>query len=189
VLVGLDPNDPHPEQRDQSVFGIPNLDTWLKSPGNRVTVLRHLLILVMDWMAAGAPRSTHTMRQFTGWTQATGGFLAHHSIGGFLDNVEDVREADEENAEWVSFLAKWHELNPDARRSSQYIRQSADIDFATGDRWAGAFLTDEAGKVPTAKSLGRKLTGHIGRWHGSYVLRSEADSHLNARVYWVGAKP
>lgn len=64
VLVRLDPNDPQP---DQTGFGTPHLDDWLKKPANCVTVLRHLLILVMDWINAGAPRSGHTMRQFTRW--------------------------------------------------------------------------------------------------------------------------
>lgn len=192
VLVRLDPNDPHPDQRDQSRFGIPNLDTWLKNAANRATVLRHLLILAVDWMAAGAPRSAHTMRQFTTWAAATGGFLGHHGIAGFLANVDEVREADEENAEWVGFLAKWHELNSGQRRSSRHIRLSADIDMDSAgrpmDRWQGAFLTDDNGKLPSAKSLGRLLTGHVGRWHGSYVLRSETDKTTNARAYWVETK-
>lgn len=192
VLVRLDPNEPHPDQRDQSKFGIPHLDSWLKHPANRVTVLRHLLVLVMDWMAAGAPRSTHTMRQFTTWAAATGGFLAHHGIDGFLGNLAEVRAADEENAEWVTFLAKWHALNGTAHRGVRHIRLSAELEFAKNgsgiDRWEGAFLTDDSGKMPSGKSLGRLLTAHIGRWHGDYVLRSELDKASNARTYWVEAK-
>jgi hypothetical protein len=192
VLVRLDPKEPHPDQRDQNTFGIPNLDTWLKETGHRAEVLRHLLILVMDWMAAGAPRSSHTMRQFTTWAKATGGFLAHHGIDGFLDNVEDVREADEENAEWVTFLAKWHELNGEQKRPVRHVRQTADIEmihFKPVDHWQGTFLTDDNGKIPSAKSLGKWLTGHVGRWHGSYVLHSEMNKITNARVYWVEKKP
>jgi hypothetical protein len=156
-----------------------------------VIALRHILILVMDWMAAGAPRSAHMMRQFTTWAQATGGFLAHHAIEGFLANVENVREADEENAEWVSFLAKWHEQYGDRRVSVRVIRQSADVEVGAGgpvDRWQGAFLTDDQGRIPSSKSLGRWLTGHIGRWHGRFVLRSVIDASANARAYWVETK-
>jgi hypothetical protein len=188
VLVRLDPNDPHPDQRDQSGFGIPHLDTWLKSPENRVTVLRHLLILVMDWISAGAPRSGHMMRQFTSWAQATGGVLAHHGIDGFLDNLAEVREADDDNAEWVAFLARWHEINGSEPLSARRLRMQAEIDIVDGrpvDRFEGAFLTDDLGRAPSAKSLGRTLTGHVGRWHGQHVLRSGMDSHANARVFWV----
>lgn len=188
ALVRLDPNDPHPDQRDQTGFGIPHLDDWLKVPANRVTVLRHLLILVMDWINAGAPRSGHTMRQFTSWAGAAGGFLAHHGIDGFLDNLDDMREADDENTEWVAFLARWHELNGDRRVTSRTLRHSAEIDIVNDkpvDHWEGAFLTDDNGRIPSAKSIGRLLTGHIGRWHGNYVLRGTKDSHANALVYWV----
>ncbi|MEV6604740.1 hypothetical protein [Kutzneria sp. NPDC051319] len=188
VLVRLDPNDPHPDQRDQSGFGIPHLDSWLKVPENRTTVLRHLLILVMDWIGAGAPRSGHTMRQFTSWAQATGGVLAHHGIDGFLDNLAEVREADDENAEWVAFLARWHEINGSTPLSARALRMQAEIDLVGGqpvDPFEGAFLTDDLGRPPSAKSLGRTLTGHVGRWHGTHVLRSGMDSHANARVFWV----
>jgi hypothetical protein len=191
VLVRLDPNDPHPDQRDQSGFGIPHLDTWLKEPANQVVVLRHLLILVMDWIGAGAPVSGHAMRQFTTWAQATGGFLAHHAIDGFLDNLTQLREADDENAEWVAFLARWRGVNADRRVSARQLRQQAELDIVNGqpvDRWEGAFLTGDQGKTPSAKSLGRWLTGHIGRYHGQFVLRSEMDSHTNSRVFWVEAQ-
>jgi hypothetical protein len=188
VLVRLDPDDPHPDQRDQTQFGIPHLDTWLKDHRNRITVLRHLLILVMDWITAGAPRSGHTMRQFTSWAQATGGLLAHHGIDGFLDNLADLREADDEDAEWVAFLIRWTELNADRPISVRHLRQQAEIDMANGhpvDRWEGAFLTDDMGRIPPPKSIGRILTGHIGRYHGNHVLRSAIDSHANSRVFWV----
>ncbi len=192
VLIRLDPNDPHPETRDQAGFGIPHLDQWLKVAANRVTLLRHLLILVMDWMAAGAPRSAHTMRQFTAWAAATGGLLAHHGIDGFLDNLDQVREADEDNAEWAAFLARWHDLYGPAKKTAREIRLSADIDTdSTGrpvDRWQGTFLTDDKGRVPSGKSVGRLLTGHLGRWHGPYVLRSEISTVTNCRIYWVEAK-
>ena len=56
-------------------------------PGARqpAPVLWHLLVLVADWTRQGAPRRAGlTMRQFTRWAEAIGGFLAHHGIEGFL---------------------------------------------------------------------------------------------------------
>ncbi|WP_051386070.1 hypothetical protein [Actinokineospora inagensis] len=188
VLIRLDPNDPHPDQRDQTRFGIPHLDTWLKEPTHRTQVLRHLLVLVMDWINNNAPRSTHSMRQFTTWAQATGGLLAHHGISGFLDNLGDLRETDDDNQEWASFLACWHTINDDRPVSARKLRMQAEIDMVNGrpvDRWEGTFLTDDLGRAPSAKSLGRTLTGHIGRWHGNHVLRSGMDPRANARVFWV----
>ncbi|MEU4801200.1 hypothetical protein [Actinosynnema sp. NPDC023587] len=188
VLVRLDPDDPHPDQRDQTAFGIPHLDNWLKHPDNRITVLRHLLVLAMDWINAGAPRTGHTMRQFTTWAAASGGLLAHHGIDGFLDNLAEMREADDDDAEWTGFLARWHELNHDRPVTSRHLRQSAEIDIVNNqpvDRWEGAFLTDDQGRTPSTKSIGRILTGHIGRWHGDHVIRSAMDPHAKARVFWT----
>jgi hypothetical protein len=48
VRVRLDPDMPHPEQRDQSGFGIPGLDQWITDPANQLTVLWHVLVLVLD---------------------------------------------------------------------------------------------------------------------------------------------
>ncbi|ANZ36885.1 hypothetical protein BBK82_13170 [Lentzea guizhouensis] len=192
ALVRLDPNDPHPDQRDQTGFGIPHLDDWLKKPANRVTVLRHLLILVMDWINAGAPRSGHTMRQFTSWADAAGGFLAHHSIDGFLDNLEEMREADDENTEWTAFLAQWHELHGDQRLRSKVLCHSAEpqlIGDQLVDRWEGTFLTDDRDRILSPKSIGKLLTGHVGRWHGRHVLRSTLDKHANSLVFWVETSP
>ena len=53
VWVRLDPNCPRPEAR--TGFTIPNLDSWILDPVNRATVLRHVLTLVLDWTANGAP--------------------------------------------------------------------------------------------------------------------------------------
>ncbi|WP_223165697.1 hypothetical protein [Lentzea indica] len=188
ALVRLDPNDPHPDQRDQTGFGIPHLDQWLKKPANRVTVLRHLLILVMDWINAGAPRSGHTMRQFSTWAGAAGGFLAHHGVDGFLDNLAEMREADDENTAWTAFLARWHELHGDTELRARVLCHSAEPELKGGqlvDRWDGTFLTDERDRIPSSKSMGKLLTGHIGRWHGPHVLRSKHDKSANSLVFWV----
>ncbi|WP_183552284.1 hypothetical protein, partial [Nocardioides albus] len=75
VWVRLDPDCPHPEAR--TGFSIPNLDTWILDPANQAIVLRHLLILILDWTRAGAPKAKNVpaMRQFTRWAQYLGGLL------------------------------------------------------------------------------------------------------------------
>jgi len=188
VLVGLNPDMPRPEERIG--FAIPNLDQWILSTANQRTVLWHLLILVADWTRAGAPRENGlTMRQFTEWAEAVGRFLAHHGIKGFLGNVETVRDIDEEDASWAAFLGQWHQLQADGtvslRLTSNDLRLTADIPPGGQDPWLGLFLVDGRGKPPSTKSLGRLLTGHIDRYHGSYVLRSQLHLHSKVRAWWV----
>jgi hypothetical protein len=184
VLVGLDPDMPNPENR--SGFKIPNLDQWILDPANQRTILRHLLILVVDWTRNGAPVVKGiTMRQFTPWAEALAGFLEYHGITGFLSNTEAVREIDEEESLWASFLAQWRELFKNEWHTSNEIRMSADRDPGAPDRWNGLFLTDERGRAVSSKSLGKLLTGQIGRWRGPYVLRSEMDKHSKVRTWRV----
>ncbi|MGW5642216.1 hypothetical protein ACWEV3_11020 [Saccharopolyspora sp. NPDC003752] len=184
VWVRLDPDCPRPEAR--SGFTIPNLDNWILDPANQATVLRHVLTLILDWTAAGAPISTSVpqMRQFTRWAQHIGGFLEHHGIGGFLANAEDSRELDDDAAEWRAFLLRWHALHGQKRLTANELRASAEPELGT-DPWVGSFPTTNTGKLPSAKSLGRRLTGQIGRWRGDIVLRSAMDTDTNARAYWV----
>lgn len=184
IWVRLDPDCPRPEARRG--FTIPNLDTWILDPANQAVVLRHLLVLILDWTAAGAPISTSVpqMRQFTRWAQYLGGFLEHHGIGGFLANTETARDLDDDAAEWRGFLLRWHQLHGSKEISANDLRATAEVDAGL-DPWQGNFPTTNNGKLLSAKSLGRKLTGQIGRWRGDIVLRSVTNSHTGSRVYWV----
>jgi hypothetical protein len=182
VLVGLDPDMPNPEER--TGFKIPNLDQWILMPANQREVLWHLLVLVVDWTRSGAPRRTGlTMRQFTPWAEAVGGFLEHHGIPGFLANVETVRDIDEEESMWTAFFAQWRKIHGDKWLTSSELRLSADVPLSGADPWDGLFLTDGRGKFPSPKSLGKLLTGQINHYRGAYVLRSEVDKHSKVRSW------
>jgi hypothetical protein len=185
VWVRLDPDCPQPEAR--SGFSIPNLDTWIMDPDNQATVLHHLLILVVDWCRHGAPTSTTVpqMRQFTRWAQYLGGFLEHHGIGAFLGNHSENAQLDDDASEWAQFLHTWRLVFADREVTAAMLRGSADLEPGRPDPWGGTFPTTPTGRPLTVKSLGRLLTGHVGRWRGDIVLRSATDSHLNRRTYWV----
>ena len=185
VWVRLDPDMPHPEAR--TGFSIPNLDTWILDPTNQATVLWHLLVLVLDWTAAGARPSPHVpaMRQFTRWAQHLGGFLEHHHVSHFLANTTENADLDDDAAEWRAFLLRWHALQADRRLTANELRRTGEPDSFGTDVWDGLFPTTNSGNLPTVKSLGRRLTGQIGRWRGDIVLRSVTDPVSNSRAYWV----
>lgn len=186
VLIQLDPKMPRPELRTK--FAIPNLDRWVKDPANRATMLWHLLVLVMDWIAAGATQVEQAMRQFGPWASATGGFLAHHGIGGFLSNAEAVRGLDEEDAEWTAFLRRWFEQFGSSPRLASDVLLTAEVEFmgnSTVDRWRGDFIKDDAGRIPNAKSFGHKLRGQKGRYHGDFILNSRKADRGDRQEWWV----
>ncbi|MGH3631645.1 MAG: hypothetical protein ACRDRL_29930 [Sciscionella sp.] len=184
VLVRLDPDMPHPEER--AGFTIPDLPQWIMAQANRRTLLQHVLTLVVDWCANGAPQADGvTMRQFTPWARAVGGFLAHHGIEGFLTNVDQVRAVDESDEEWTAFLARWSQLHQDRPTLASDLLASAQPSMvADDDPWRGAFITGRNGRVPNAKSLGWMLRGQIGRWHGEYVLRCTPGGRSGDRRTW-----
>ena len=194
VWVRLDPDCPRPEAR--TGFSIPHLDTWILDPANQATVLRHLLILILDWTRAGAKPSydVPAMRQFTKWAQHLGGFLAHHDVPGFLANAEDSRELDDDHAEWRAFLLQWDAIVGKEHTAKEgmrprhvgalWLRRSAEPEVGP-DPWNGTFPTATSGRPMTVKALGKRLSGQIGRWRGDIVLRSEIDSATNTRTYWI----
>jgi hypothetical protein len=184
VWVRLDPNCPRPEAR--TGFTIPNLDSWILDPVHQATVLRHVLTLILDWTAAGAPTATGVpqMRQFTRWAQHLGGFLAHHGVPGFLGNAETGRALDEDAAEYRAFLVHWHELHGDRQITARDLRRSAESDGGA-DLWAGSFPTDRRGQLHSVKSLGRLLAGQVDRWRNDVVLRSVTDPNGHGNKYWV----
>lgn len=189
VWVRLDPDCPQPEAR--SGFSIPNLDTWILDPDNQATVLYHLLVLVVDWCRHGAPQASvgdggvPQMRQFTRWAQHLGGFLTHHGVPDFLANHTDNAALDDDANEWAQFLHTWHHIFGDRHVTARDLRAHAEPEPGCPDPWQGTFPTTPAGRPLTVKSLGRLLTGQIGRWRGAVVLRSATDSRSNARTYWV----
>ena len=189
VWVRLDPDCPHPEER--TGFSIPNLDTWILDPANQAIVLRHLLILILDWTRAGAPisKSVPQMRQFSRWARYLGGLLEHHEVPAFLANHAESRDLDEDHAEWRAFLLQWDRIYGPRHVGAAELRRSAEPEIGMADRWDGTFPTTNSGKSFAVKALGRRLTGQAGRWRGDIVLRSETDPVTNCRAYWIEHAP
>ncbi|MEU7170087.1 hypothetical protein ABZ949_01185 [Micromonospora tulbaghiae] len=189
VRVHLDPDMPRPELRDQSGFGIPHLDQWITVPANQLTVLWHLLVLVLDWTRQGAHRAAGlSMRQFTPWAQALGGFLAHHGIDGFLTNAAEVREIDEDETRWRAFLTTWHDRHAGRPMTAADLRRDAEpmhLGSDEHDPWDGQFITTHNGRLPNPLQLGRLLTGQAGRWRGDHVIRAGKNERGDRAVFWV----
>jgi hypothetical protein len=129
------------------------------------------------------------MRQFTRWAQHLGGFLTHHGIPGFLTNHTDNAVQDADANEWAQFFWAWHNIFNTRPVRARDLRASADPEPGRPDPWQGTFPTTPAGRPLTVKSLGRLLTGQVGRWRGNIVLRSAIDSHTKSQTYWVQPAP
>lgn len=187
VLVRLDPRMPKPELR---TFEMGQFSDWIRVEANRTKLLVALLTLVRGWIDSDAPTAEqYTMRGFTKWAQAMGGFLEFLGIFGFLDNVDELDERDTDHEEWSTFLARWHQVYADTKRSARVIHKSAQPEWAGGmmspDPWAGTFLLDDVGNIPNPKKLGEMLSGHRDRFFGNHVLRGARNTSTNSTEWWV----
>jgi hypothetical protein len=82
----------------------PKLAEWVAE--HRGELVAAMLTLVRAWYAAGRPSAaTTTLGGFEEWCETIGGVLALAGVSGFLENLPELYEvADEESAEWESFL-------------------------------------------------------------------------------------
>jgi hypothetical protein len=176
VLISIDPDMPHPERR--SGFAVPDLESCIEEHAWQKAILLAVLVLVADWAAAGCPQPADMvpMRQFSGWARACGGFLAHHGIDGFLGNAGEVEDRDEDDADWGALFARWQ-----AVLGPRYVT-SAQVHASAGDeRWEGFFPVGRGGEALSVKSLGKRLAGEKGQYHGGLVLRGKQD---RTRMWW-----
>lgn len=179
MLVSLDARMPHPDRR--SGFVIPDLESWIEQPANQRLVITALLVLAADWSAAGCPEAdVIPMRQFTPWARMCAGFLARHGAGGFLANVGELEDTDDDSADWAQFLARWQSVLGEAWVMSSQIAETASY-----PAWAGTFPAGRDGPL-SAKSLGKRLAGIRGRYHGRYALDGQQDPHTKA--WWWRVK-
>jgi hypothetical protein len=111
--IRLDAKMSRPDKRRD--FTIRDLATWIKE--HRAELVRALLILARAWYVAGKPQDEDlpAMATFTGWVRTVGGILKHAGVRGFLANLDQLQEQnDEESAQWEAFLLTWLERFGDA---------------------------------------------------------------------------
>ncbi|AVH59727.1 MULTISPECIES: hypothetical protein [Streptomyces] len=185
ALVRLNARCARPDLR--TGFRIPDLFAWLENQTNQAALMRALLILCRDWIAAGAPQADFQMRNFSRWARNIGGFLAHHDIRGFLDNRDRLEEQDEEQTTWATFYAQWWELHTStAMTTAELIKSSRPEPSAFGpgeDPWNGVFLARSDGKPLSAVSLGKMLATREDRHIGGFTLTNPGRNRVGARLW------
>lgn len=183
--VRIDPQQPNPEQRSgwrsEEVTG-PGvyLGNWLAGEGgqepNAWRVLYALLVLVMDWVAAGMPEADIVNRSFTAWARRVGGFLAHHGIGEV--GRPPAEEANDENADrWSAFYTAWW-----GRFGSDpvTVRELRD---ALGEH--EAWPADSKGWAYTNDELGKALRSAKGQFYAGLAPYRHATGAAGTVARWT----
>lgn len=110
VPCHLDAKTDQPWKRDG--FRHPELLRWVRESRGRL--VQALLTLARAWVGAGCPgpaEGTPQLGSFEEWRAKVGGVLAVAGVPGFLAGLDSFYgQADEEAAEWVAFLAAWHDV-------------------------------------------------------------------------------
>lgn len=185
IVARLEPQDEHPEER--TGFKIPDLESWLTQPANRARVLRSLLVLILDWVEAGRrpDLTVAPMRSFTGLVQGVGGILRHHGVTGYLSNVAQVRDTDEDTSRWAIFYTRWFEMfGASPQRAADLFKSSKfDERFGDADPWDDAFIVGPNGRPPaSAGALGMWLRSEKRRPRGGWWLDGSKDR--NGVTWW-----
>lgn len=187
VLVVLDPRVPNPDLR--TGFTIPDLGEWLEDTDNLSTLLYHLLVLARAWVVAGAPTADRSMRNFRRWARAMAGFTEWLGCTGFMGNADQLAEHDEEGATWHAFLSTWWEKFGAQPKTCVELLKSTESGWGAfgpaEDPWEGAFLTKADGSKPSARGLGKMLTGKAGRFYGEYTVRPVFDKKNKIFRYYA----
>lgn len=188
VMVRIDPKMERPDRRDTEKFVLGNLQTWMSVDANRIKIMHALLVLIRAWAAAGMPRGAVDMRTFSPWSRCVGGLLEFHGIQGFLTNLEEADEADEESYEWQQFLAAWNTSYPGewmttAQLTAAYRKTLWDTGQGIPDPWRGSFPLRDNGQPYTNRGLGMKLKYIQDRPFSGWVLRKKLDKSTNQQVW------
>lgn len=155
VQITLDAKTPSPHTR--SNFRHPNLIAWITE--NRPSLLRASLVLVSNWIAQGRPRGTRSLGSFESWSAVMGGVLLAAGIPGFLDNLDGMTDAtDDETREWQGFVGLWWE-----RYAGKVVETTELFGLALDSDLLGGVLGDR-GERSQKTRLGKALARLNGRY-------------------------
>lgn len=183
-LVRLDPKMPEPKNRPVSGFALGDLREWTKDPANCTLILRHLLVLVLDWALSGAPEKAYPSR-FPKWAAIMGGLLGHHGFEGFLGNAAAIREHHSE-ATWSlqGLLARWHATFGTEPQRLRVVCTERSWEWE--DVWPMTAPRKGSDSRPYSESTMRRLfRAENGTFHGPFCVRIERDRHENVDLYSV----
>ncbi|MFG2998721.1 hypothetical protein [Streptomyces sp. NPDC048340] len=170
VMSRLTCDHPEPESRDAKQFALgEDLKQWADKNSDKL--LHAMLVLVADWVAAGAPEKEVSLSGFQEWASVTAGLLDHIGVEGFLhDRGSITRAENRDEQEWVAVLSSWRD-----EYGSGWVRVS---DVLNNEK-IREHLPELPGRDLTSQMLGKILEKMRNRWIGKLrIAKSKLpDSH------------
>lgn len=160
--------------QDYNQFIHPELVQWLR--GKRIDIVAALLTLTRAWHVAGRPMNTALPRNgnFDQWVEVIGGILHFVGIDGFLGNMSELENNDEESTEVETFLrVLWNKTSHTDFYATKELVDKIRVD---GDKPEVSKAFD--GMLPShletlikkksefALALGKYLAKYVDGWYG-----------------------
>ncbi len=162
-------------------FRHPDLLAWVQE--HRGELIAAVLTLARAWYAAGCPDgNSPTMGSFEQWSKVIGGVLAHAGTKGFLQNLEELHNAaDDEGNEWEAFLIAWRatigEQSVSVAELCNQVAGSANLREALPNALADALAsTPDKFKQRTGIAFKKRVGRRFGE-SGFHLERAEDDTH------------
>lgn len=178
VLVRLDAMSDQPWRG--RAFRHPDLTAWVRM--HREDLIWAYLVLIKNWLALGRPAFRgERLASFEQWSDVVGGVMEAAGIEGFLANRDEVYlQADQESAEWRSFVDAWWE-----EHGSAAVKAAEILSLLTEGEHLATLVT--SGRTNDEKSLkiklGKALRLRRERVIGNYRLREAGQDRTGAKLF------
>lgn len=172
--VRLSTDAPSPETRSGFRHELPG---WAEE--NRRELLEAALTLIRAWFARGCPEAPleFSFGSFERWQDVIGGVLAVAKVPDFLVGVREARTVNDFATQyWVAHL-EWleHTFGVGTPFASRAVMQ-----LAGGD---GSEMPPGMDSSASARELGQKYAGVVGRWWGDLRLVRAGSVHGNSSAW------
>jgi hypothetical protein len=176
IPIRIDADTEQPWLRSPDSFRRPNLVEFFET--NLGRLVHAALVLIQSWIAAGQPRTAHTLGSFESWAVIMGSILDHVGIPGFLQDLEDIYEiADTESEELHEFVDAWSETF-----ESEWVDCGKLLRLAVGQDLLPSILGEKPLRAQRSV-LGKALTRLQGRRFGMRKLTIGRDEKVKRRLY------
>lgn len=180
IRISIDPKRPNPHLRTE--FKIQDPVAWVRA--NRAAMLHALLTIVRGWIVAGmeaGPRKSSD--SFAKWSNGINGILQFAKMRAEFDHNSTRIQISNEDEDWSRFYAGVLSGFGTRAWTVSELVEKVDPDMYPDEL---AEKATKFGAHSVAKSLGRRLTGRIGRWAGELtVLEAGQDNRTKSKKYVI----
>jgi len=173
IWIHMDPAAERPWTRTGFLHPLPS---W--GGEHRTELFGAFVAVVESWKQAGRPLAASILGSFEHWAEVLGGVLQTAGFEGFLNNLEDLWNwNDNESRDWRAFTEAWW-----LRFQSMPVGV-ADLQRLAEDQDLLASVLGDGGERSRRIRLGRSLGQRVDRVFGQHVIRRSSNNNRKISIY------